>query len=264
MGGLLHAEVFEGGDALGAGDAAGHLADLRLGEAGTGGVIGDGEAGEQRERDPVIVARDPAAEPGAGQPAMTSTYVYKHPVSGRSSPTDPTPGSFLGFAEIDVHGSGQSGSAARLTINTYDYAPVGNDWGGHLATRATFDNTGTAWAPLEHDLYVPAANSMLGGLSTMTFTSRHEHRVCADGATAASCAAQYDATTTRQEWTPYPATGTTKLWLKSVERTVTPLDLERYDRTAYEVRYTATTTRLRPRWSEAMPNGSCRAAWVRP
>lgn len=194
---------------------------------------------------PTALVRTVTVEPGAGQPAMTTRYQYRRPVSGRASALDPRAPSFLGFAEVTADSSGQAGPASSRVRATFDYALLGNDGGGRLTERARFVGDGATWTPLEHDRYTWSAKPMLAGALTMS-VSDHEHRVCAPGATALACATQAQAAVNRTAWSPWSSNGATRLWLATSETTTVPGEMARYRSTGHEVRWGATASFVLP------------------
>ena len=92
----------------------------------------------------------------------------------------------------------------------------------------------------------------------MTFLSRREHRVCGDGATPSTCATQADALVTNHEYVAWPSPAASALYTEQLTRTAAPSDLERYNRSAFEIRYTATETRVLPPYTLVE---AWRAAW---
>lgn len=188
------------------------------------------------------VVKKTTVEPGYGQPAIISAYQYADPVTAPSGPGRMP--SFLGYRSATIDRSGQTGTASQRTIATYDYSPLGKDWGGRIASRASFVFAAGAWTPVAHEKFVYGTVPLLGGAGSMTYTARTEHRVCAVSSTAAGCAAQPDALVSTHDYSPWPAVGTPVLYMNTVTRTLAPNEIERYTRNAYEVRYTATTTRI--------------------
>ena len=181
---------------------------------------------------PRWVVASVTVEPGFGQPAMRTNYRYFAPVTGTSSPSDPSPPHFLGFARVEIIRPRQDGTGVgSRVVREFDYS-IGQDHSGRLVHEQTF--LGGVATPIT-DRQLTWRN--VGVLGAVSFSYREQElaRTCKPGEALASC----KLLRTTDTWTPYTLAGGAGLYLH--ERTTqgpgaTAAPGDRSTRFWYEVR----------------------------
>lgn len=144
---------------------------------------------------PHWVVRGITIDPGAGQPAATSTFTYANPLLFNTTGGAHDPASFVGFATMTSDAATTASTAERSrTVSTFTYL------GGTLrpATEWVYGSAGLGFTvPLRHAQHVWNVSPLYSGLPVFAFESATIEHHCGAGATEATCLADAEGTQTR-------------------------------------------------------------------